>query len=172
MPAVMKERGAQVVLRREEQPALTLEFCSHAHLAMGKSTLGRTMRRVEDTRVRPGAFKLPGRKRLREAMRFEVAAESPILLLSARQRGKADSTTSRSTGVQGSSYAYQRNRQPHNKSKPGLAGERIPIEHVIRRRRVFRILKDTYRHRRRRFGLRLHLLAGLYDADLLLPKTL
>jgi hypothetical protein len=37
---------------------------------------------------------------------------------------------------------------------------------VIRRLKVFRVLKETYRHRRRRFGLRLNLIAGLYNADL------
>jgi hypothetical protein len=31
---------------------------------------------------------------------------------------------------------------------------------------VFRVLKEVYRHRRKRFGLRVHLLAGLYNADL------
>jgi len=86
-------------------------------------------------------------------------------------------------GYQGIQHQHRNSRTPHKKSKKKpltpqpvkanqrLASERIPIEHVIRRLKVFRVLKDTYRHRRRRFGLRLHLLAGLYDADLLLPKT-
>ena len=59
-----------------------------------------------------------------------------------------------------------------------LASERVIAEHVIRRlkrpcpqvsfmvKKVFRVLKEVYRHRRRRFGLRVHLLAGLYNADL------
>ena len=47
-----------------------------------------------------------------------------------------------------------------------LASERVIAEHVIRRLKVFRVLKEVYRHRRRRFGLRVHLLAGLYNADL------
>ena len=51
----------------------------------------------------------------------------------------------------------------HNKA---LASRRVVAEHIIRKLKVFRILKETYRHRRRRFGLRLHLLAGLYNADL------
>jgi hypothetical protein len=47
-----------------------------------------------------------------------------------------------------------------------LASDRVVAEHVIRRLKVFRVLKEVYRHRRKRFGLRLHLLAGLYNADL------
>jgi hypothetical protein len=42
---------------------------------------------------------------------------------------------------------------------------------VIRRLKVFRVLKETYRHRRRRFGLRLNLLAALYNHDLKLKTT-
>ena len=47
-----------------------------------------------------------------------------------------------------------------------LASERVLVENVIRRLKVFRVLKETYRHRRRRHGLRTHLLAGLYNHDL------
>ncbi|WP_438503503.1 hypothetical protein [Deinococcus alpinitundrae] len=35
------------------------------------------------------------------------------------------------------------------------------VEHVIRRLKMFRILKEVYRHRRRRFSLRVHLIAAL-----------
>jgi hypothetical protein len=47
-----------------------------------------------------------------------------------------------------------------------VAKVRILAEHVIRRLKVFRILKETYRHRRRRFALRLNLIAALYNHDL------
>ena len=45
-----------------------------------------------------------------------------------------------------------------------LAHFRQPIEHVIRKLKIFRILKEVYRHRRRRFGLRLSLIAALVNA--------
>ena len=54
-------------------------------------------------------------------------------------------------------------QQAHNRA---LASERVLVENVIRRLKVFRVLKETYRHRRKRFGLRVHLLAGLYNHDL------
>ena len=47
-----------------------------------------------------------------------------------------------------------------------LASQRVIVENVIRRLKIFRVLKETYRHRRRRHGLRVHLLAGLYNHDL------
>lgn len=42
----------------------------------------------------------------------------------------------------------------------------FPPEHVIRKLKVWRVLKETYRHRSRRFGLRLNLIAALYNYDL------
>ncbi len=54
-------------------------------------------------------------------------------------------------------------QQEHNRT---LAKEHILAEHVIRKLRVFRVLKEIYRHRRRRFGLRLNLIAALYNLDL------
>ena len=42
-----------------------------------------------------------------------------------------------------------------------LASTRQGIEHVIRCLKIFRVLKEVYRHRRRRFSLRLHLIAAL-----------
>jgi hypothetical protein len=47
-----------------------------------------------------------------------------------------------------------------------LAKHRIYVEHVIRCLKVFRILAQTYRNRRRRFGLRFNLIAGLYNRGL------
>lgn len=42
-----------------------------------------------------------------------------------------------------------------------LAHVRQGVEHVIRRMKVFRVLKGIYRHRRRRFALRVQLIAAL-----------
>ena len=51
-----------------------------------------------------------------------------------------------------------------------LARQRIVCEHVIGKLKVFKILAERYRNRRRRFGLRVHLLAALYNLDLLGPR--
>lgn len=42
-----------------------------------------------------------------------------------------------------------------------LAHTRQGIEHAIRRMKIFRVLKGVYRHRRRRFALRVQLIAAL-----------
>ncbi|WP_237725121.1 transposase family protein [Deinococcus alpinitundrae] len=42
-----------------------------------------------------------------------------------------------------------------------LSYTRQGIEHAIRRMKVFRVLKGVYRHRRRRFALRVQLIAAL-----------
>jgi hypothetical protein len=51
-----------------------------------------------------------------------------------------------------------------------LAGKRVKVENVIRRLKVFRILGERYRHRRKRFGLRLNLIAGLHNYELKLKS--
>jgi transposase len=51
-----------------------------------------------------------------------------------------------------------------------LSKERIVVEHVNRKLKIFRILSSRYRNRRRRFGLRLNLahqaIAGVYNYEL------
>ena len=48
-----------------------------------------------------------------------------------------------------------------------LASTRLRVEHVIRQLKIFRVLKEVYRHRRRRFSLRMHLIAALCNLNLL-----
>jgi len=42
----------------------------------------------------------------------------------------------------------------------GLASTRLRVEHVLRRLKIFLVLKDMYRHRRRRFSLRVNRIAA------------
>ncbi len=53
-----------------------------------------------------------------------------------------------------------------------LSSQRLVWEQVSRKRKVCKILAERYRNRRRRFGLRLNLLAGLYNLELGRPKCL
>lgn len=61
-------------------------------------------------------------------------------------------------------------RQPLPKAEKqanrALARLRVKVEHAIRRLKRFRILSERYRNRRRRFGLRVHLLAGIVNFEL------
>ena len=45
------------------------------------------------------------------------------------------------------------------------SSRRIFVEHAIRRVKVFRIIKETYRNRRRRFGLRFNLIAAIVNME-------
>lgn len=44
-----------------------------------------------------------------------------------------------------------------------ISRRRIPIEHINSRLKVFRILSERYRNRRKRFGLRVNLISGLIN---------
>lgn len=57
------------------------------------------------------------------------------------------------------------------KSNQELAKVRVVSEHINRKLKIFKILSDRYRHRRKRFSLRFNLIAGLYNYELRLPKT-
>ena len=45
-----------------------------------------------------------------------------------------------------------------------LSRERFVAEHIIRSLKIFRILAERYRNRRKRFGLRFNLIAALYNS--------
>lgn len=47
-----------------------------------------------------------------------------------------------------------------------ISRQRIFCEHVIGRLKVFRILSDRYRNRRKRFNLRFNLIAAIYNLEL------
>lgn len=80
-------------------------------------------------------------------------------------------------GYQGIQVLHSNSCLPHKKPKGGelsaeeraynraLSRERIVIEHVNRRLKIFRILAGRYRNRRRRFGLRCNLIAALYNYE-------
>lgn len=46
-----------------------------------------------------------------------------------------------------------------------LSRQRIVIEHVNRMMKIFLILKYPYRNKQKRFGLRVNLLAGIYNKN-------
>lgn len=47
-----------------------------------------------------------------------------------------------------------------------LSKQRIFCEHIIGRLKVFHILSDRYRNRRKRFSLRFNLIAAIYNSEL------
>jgi transposase len=82
------------------------------------------------------------------------------------------------TGYQGLSKLHANSQTPKKKSKHHpltpkqkaanreLAKQRILVENVIGRLKVFRILSERYRNRRKRFGLRFNLISAIHNFEL------
>lgn len=85
---------------------------------------------------------------------------------------KADS------GYQGIGKLHQRSEVPYKRSKKkpltlqqkaynhSVSSERVLVEHAIRKLKIFRILSERYRNRRKRFGLRVNLIAAILNYEL------
>jgi hypothetical protein len=56
--------------------------------------------------------------------------------------------------------------QEQKASNSKLSRKRILIENVIRKLKIFRILSERYRNRRKRFSLRFNLIAAIYNMEL------
>ena len=82
------------------------------------------------------------------------------------------------SGYQGLSKLHEKSKTPQKKPRKAeltdeqkrsnreLASRRVVVEHVIRSLKIFRILAERYRNRRKRFSLRFNLIAGLYNYEL------
>jgi hypothetical protein len=102
---------------------------------------------------------------------FRLYKESKVLIPSTTKVG-ADS------GYQGIAHIHSNSVIPHKgtKKKPLTkdqkkfnhqhSSKRIHVEHVIGKVKVFKILSERYRNRRKRFGLRFNLIAGIYNFEL------
>ena len=81
-------------------------------------------------------------------------------------------------GYQGLANLHSNSKTPAKKSKfhplsaeqktvnRKLSKKRILIENIIRKLKIFRILSERYRNRRKRFGLRFNLIAAIYNLEL------
>lgn len=81
-------------------------------------------------------------------------------------------------GYQGIQRMHERSAVPHKRSKKrpltreqkaynrSLSSRRVRVEHVIRKLKIFRILSERYRNRRKRFGLRVNLIAAILNYEL------
>lgn len=82
------------------------------------------------------------------------------------------------TGYLGLQKIHKNTKMPKKKSKnkpltkiekkenKNLSSQRVPNEHVIGALKKFKIISDRYRNRRKRFGLRFNLIAGIYNFEL------
>jgi hypothetical protein len=82
------------------------------------------------------------------------------------------------TGYQGIHKLHSNSALPKKKTKKNpltkedkkknreLSSERVSNENVIGMVKRFKIIADRYRNRRKRFGLRFNLIAGIYNFEL------
>lgn len=82
------------------------------------------------------------------------------------------------TGYQGIKKIHQKAELPKKKTKKepltkedkknnrALSSERVLNENVIGMLKRFKIIADRYRNRRKRFGLRFNLIAGIYNFEI------
>jgi len=99
---------------------------------------------------------------------FQLFVQSRLAIL-AQTQCLADS------GYLGLRKRHSNNRLPHKKSKlhplteaqeadnRELSRERFVVEHIIRSVKIFWVLAERYRNRRKRFGLRFNLIAAIYN---------
>ena len=81
-------------------------------------------------------------------------------------------------GYQGLGVIHPNSQTPAKKTKlhplsaeqkagnRALSRKRMLIENIIRKLKIFRILSERYRNRRKRFGLRFNLIAAIYNLEL------
>ena len=83
------------------------------------------------------------------------------------------------TGYQGICKLHKNSELPKKKSKKNpltkedkkqnqrISSARITIENIIRDVKIFRIIAEKYRNRRKRFALRFNLIAAIYNLNLI-----
>lgn len=89
----------------------------------------------------------------------------------------ASTTCLADSGYQGLDKLLPKSQTPKKKSKHHpltaeeksqnreIASARVGCEHIIGRVKVFRILSERYRNRRKRFGLRFNLIAAICNLE-------
>jgi len=99
------------------------------------------------------------------------------LYRASRVRSASQTESLQDRGYQGIQKLHRNAQLPHKKPRGGqltasqkaenraLARRRVRIEQVNRCLKIFRILAERYRNRRRRFGLRCNLIAALYNYE-------
>ena len=82
------------------------------------------------------------------------------------------------TGYQGIKKQHSNSELPKKRSKRNpltkedkmqnqkISSRRVLIENIIRELKIFRIVAEKYRNRRRRFNLRINIIAGIYNLQL------
>lgn len=102
---------------------------------------------------------------------FRLFKESRVLL-------RKDTALQADSGYQGIHRVHECSTIPRKNTKKNpltrddkrfnheLSKKRIEVENVLASLKKFRILSDRYRNRRKRFGLRFNIIAGIHNYEL------
>ena len=93
-----------------------------------------------------------------------ILAQETCLLADAGYQGVVALHTNSQTPAKKSNLHPLSHEQKANNRD--LSRKRILIENIIRRLKIFRILSERYRNRRKRFGLRFNLIAAICNLEL------
>jgi len=86
------------------------------------------------------------------------------------------------SGYQGIAKIHKNSRTPFKRKKNcplseeekkknrELSKQRILVEHIFRKIKIFRILREKYRNRRERFALRFNLISACYNLTVRLAR--
>ena len=100
------------------------------------------------------------------------------LFKDSRARMRADTQCQAGTGYQGMAKLHANSLPPKKRGRKYplseqdrkrnhvISSSRCLVENIIRDPKIFRILAEKYRNRRRRFGLRFNLIAALCNLNL------
>jgi DDE superfamily endonuclease len=92
-----------------------------------------------------------------------LASETCLLADAGYQAVLALHSNSRTPAKKSKLHPLSREQKISNRA---LSRKRILIENIIRRLKIFRILSERYRNRRKRFGLRFNLIAAICNMEL------
>lgn len=95
--------------------------------------------------------------------RFNVHPDTELLADSGYQGLEKEHANSRMPTKRRRGKTLSKEERSQNKK---LASERVLNENVIGKIKRFKIVCDRYRNRRKRFGLRFNLIAGIYNYEL------
>jgi hypothetical protein len=151
------------------------EYRTFAHVGasyhISEAQCWRIVTTLERWLLKSRLFHVPGKRKLTQRdMEWEVAivdvSEHPI------ERPKKTTAVLFRKKLHANSELPKRNHQRNpltrqeKKQNCQISSERVLVENVIRKVKIFRIMAEKYRNRRKRFGLRLHLICGILNYEL------
>ena len=146
------------------------EYRTYFHISksynLSESNAYKIIKWVEDTLIKSKIFSLPGRKALlKNDMEHEIIlVDASETLIQRPKKNSVIHANSRLPKKRTKKHLLTKEDKIENKK---LSSQRVINENVIGMLKRFKIIADKYRNRRKRFGLRFNLIAGIYNHELI-----